>query len=94
MGRLCPATRGSSSTPGLALYKAGTDADGGTWLTRDDIIALQAEAALQRRLPGGACSTPRKSFRQPAQAAKELENADGPAGIRALSVDGRRFKVL
>ena len=26
---------------GLALYKAGTDADGGTWLSRDDIIALQ-----------------------------------------------------
>ena len=37
---------------GLALYKAGTDADGGTWLSRDDIIALQAEAALQSGCQG------------------------------------------
>ena len=30
---------------GLALYKAGTDADGGTWLLSDDVISRQIEAA-------------------------------------------------
>ena len=37
---------------GLALYKVGTDADNGTWLDRDDIIALQAEAALEAGYQG------------------------------------------
>ena len=30
---------------GLALYKAGSDEDGGTWLSSDDIIASQAQYA-------------------------------------------------
>ena len=41
-----PRHKGLKLYAGLALYKVGTDADGGTWLGRDDIIALQAEAAL------------------------------------------------
>lgn len=58
---------------GLALYKAGTDADGGTWLSRDDIIALQAEAALQSGCQGVLLYSWEAFNSQ--QAAKELENA-------------------
>jgi len=58
---------------GLALYKASTDADGGTWLSRDDIIALQAEAALQSGCQGVLLYSWEAFNSQ--QAAKELENA-------------------
>ena len=58
---------------GLALYKAGTDADSGTWLSRDDIIALQAEAALQSGCQGVLLYSWEAFNSQ--QAAKELENA-------------------
>ena len=37
---------------GLALYKAGTDADGGTWLLSDDIIRRQIEAARASQCSG------------------------------------------
>ena len=63
---------------GLALYKAGTDADGGTWLSRDDIIALQAEAALQSGCQGVLLYSWEAFNSQ--QAAKELETRRGPAG--------------
>ena len=48
-----PRHQGLELYAGLALYKAGTDADGGTWLLRDNIIALQAEAALNGGYQGG-----------------------------------------
>ena len=41
-----PRHQGLSLYAGLALYKAGTDADGGTWLSQDNIIALQAQEAF------------------------------------------------
>ena len=47
-----PQHEGLKLYAGLALYKVGTDADGGTWLGRDDIIALQAEAALEAGYQG------------------------------------------
>lgn len=47
-----PRHEGLSLYAGLALYKAGTDADNGTWLLRDNIIALQAEAALEAGYQG------------------------------------------
>ncbi len=37
---------------GLALYKAGTDADGGTWLLSDDNIRRQIEAARASQCSG------------------------------------------
>lgn len=37
---------------GLALYKAGTDADGGTWLLGNDIIRRQIEAAQAAECSG------------------------------------------
>ena len=58
---------------GLALYKAGTDADNGTWLGRDDIIALQAEAALEAGYQGVILYS--SDYLNAQQAAKELENA-------------------
>mgnify|MGYP005764233015 FL=1 len=47
-----PRHEGLKLYAGLALYKAGTDADNGTWLLRDNIIALQAEAALEAGYQG------------------------------------------
>ena len=47
-----PRHRGSSSTPGWRCTRLAPTADGGTWLSRDDIIALQAEAALQSGCQG------------------------------------------
>ena len=58
---------------GLALYKAGTDADNGTWLGRDDIIALQAEAALEAGYQGVILYS--SDYLNAQQAAKEPENA-------------------
>lgn len=58
---------------GLALYKAGTDADGGTWLSRDDIIALQAEEALSAGY-GGVVLYSWEYLNSP-QTAAEMENA-------------------
>ncbi|MDO4559097.1 MAG: family 10 glycosylhydrolase, partial [Planctomycetia bacterium] len=37
---------------GLALYKAGTDADGGTWLNDSDILARQIETAQAAQVSG------------------------------------------
>ena len=48
-------------------------ADGGTWLTRDNIIALQAEAALNAGYQGVILYS--SEYLDAAQAAKELENA-------------------
>ena len=68
-----PRRQGLKLYAGLALYKAGTDADGGTWLTRDNIIALQAEAALNAGYQGVILYS--SEYLDAAQAAKELENA-------------------
>ena len=68
-----PRHQGLKLYAGLALYKAGTDADGGTWLTRDNIIALQAEAALNAGYQGVILYS--SEYLDAAQAAKELENA-------------------
>ena len=37
---------------GLAVYKAGTDADNGTWLNTDDTIARQIERAEETGADG------------------------------------------
>ena len=68
-----PRHQGLKLYAGMALYKAGTDADGGTWLTRDNIIALQAEAALNAGYQGVILYS--SEYLDAAQAAKELENA-------------------
>ena len=68
-----PRHQGLKLYAGLALYKAGTDADNGTWLGRDDIIALQAEAALEAGYQGVILYS--SDYLNAQQAAKELENA-------------------
>ena len=37
---------------GLGLYKAGTDADNGSWLTRDDNLKTQAEYIKSKNADG------------------------------------------
>lgn len=64
---------GLSLYAGLALYKAGTDADNGTWLGRDDIIALQAEAALDAGYQGVILYS--SDYLNAEQTAREMENA-------------------
>ena len=68
-----PRHQGLELYAGLALYKAGTDADGGTWLLRDNIIALQAEAALNGGYQGVILYS--SEYLEAEQAAKEVENA-------------------
>ena len=68
-----PRHQGLELYAGLALYKAGTDADGGTWLLRDNIIALQAEAALNGGDQGVILYS--SEYLEAEQAAKEVENA-------------------
>ena len=68
-----PRHQGLKLYAGLALYKAGTDADGGTWLLRDNIIALQAEAALNGGYQGVILYS--SEYLEAEQAAKEVENA-------------------
>ena len=58
---------------GLALYKAGTDADNGTWLGRDNIIALQVEAALNSGYQGVILYS--SDYLEGEQTAKEMQNA-------------------
>ena len=67
---------------GLALYKAGSDADEGTWLGRDNILALQAEEALQAGCRGVILYS--SDYLQAEQTAAELENATAVWG----AVDG------
>lgn len=64
---------GLSLYAGLALYKAGTDADNGTWLGQDDIIALQAEAALDAGYQGVILYS--SDYLNAEQTAREMENA-------------------
>ena len=68
-----PRHQGLELYAGLALYKAGTDADGGTWLLRDNIIALQAEAALNGGYQGVILYS--SEYLEAEQTAKEVENA-------------------
>ena len=68
-----PRHQGLELYAGLALYRAGTDADGGTWLLRDNIIALQAEAALNGGYQGVILYS--SEYLEAEQAAKEVENA-------------------
>lgn len=68
-----PRHQGLELYAGLALYKAGTDADGGTWLLRDNIIALQAEGALNGGYQGVILYS--SEYLEAEQAAKEVENA-------------------
>lgn len=68
-----PRHQGLKLYAGLALYKAGTDADGGTWLLRDNIIALQAETALNGGYQGVILYS--SEYLEAEQAAKEVENA-------------------
>ncbi len=68
-----PRHEGLSLYAGLALYKAGTDADNGTWLLRDNIIALQAEAALEAGYQGVILYS--SDYLDAEQTKKEMENA-------------------
>ena len=68
-----PRHEGLSLYAGLALYKAGTDADNGTWLLRDNIIALQAEAALEAGYQGVILYS--SDYLDAEQTAAEMKNA-------------------
>ena len=68
-----PRHQGLKLYAGLALYKVGTDADNGTWLGRDDIIALQAEAALDEGYQGVILYS--SDYLEGERREKELENA-------------------
>ena len=68
-----PRHEGLELYAGLALYKAGTDADNGTWLGRDNIIALQAEAALAAGYQGVILYS--SDYLDAQQTAKEMQNA-------------------
>lgn len=68
-----PRHEGLSLYAGLALYKAGTDADNGTWLLRDNIIALQAEAALEAGYQGVILYS--SDYLDAEQTATEMKNA-------------------
>ena len=68
-----PRHEGLSLYAGLALYKAGTDADNGTWLLRDNIIALQAEAALEAGYQGVILYS--SDYLDAEQTAVEMKNA-------------------
>lgn len=68
-----PRHEGLSLYAGLALYKAGTDADNGTWLLRDNIIALQAEAAFEAGYQGVILYS--SDYLDAEQTKKEMENA-------------------
>ena len=68
-----PRHQGLKLYAGLALYKAGTDADGGTWLGRDDIIALQGEEALEKGFRGVLLYS--WDYLEAEQTAREMENA-------------------
>ena len=77
-----PRHQGLALYAGLALYKAGSDADEGTWLGQDNIIALQAEEALQAGCRGVILYS--SDYLQAEQTAAELENATAVWG----AVDG------
>lgn len=68
-----PQHEGLKLYAGLALYKAGTDADNGTWLLRDNIIALQAEAALEAGYQGVILYS--SDYLDAQQTEKEMKNA-------------------
>lgn len=68
-----PQHEGLKLYAGLALYKAGTDADNGTWLLRDNIIALQAEAALKAGYQGVILYS--SDYLDAQQTEKEMKNA-------------------
>lgn len=68
-----PRHEGLNLYAGLALYKAGTDADNGTWLLRDNIIALQAEAALEAGYQGVILYS--SDYLDAEQTAAEMKNA-------------------
>ena len=58
---------------GLALYKAGTDADSGTWLLSDDIIRRQIEAAQAAECAGVLLYS--SAYLDTEQTAAEMEHA-------------------
>ena len=58
---------------GLALYKAGTDADSGTWLLSDDIIRRQIEAAQTAECAGVLLYS--SAYLDAEQTAGEMQNA-------------------
>ena len=58
---------------GLALYKAGTDADGGTWLLSDDIISRQIEEARAAACSGVVLYS--SAYLDTEQTKSELANA-------------------
>lgn len=58
---------------GLALYKAGTDADGGTWKLSDTVIAEQIEAARAARCSGVILYS--ADYLDAEQTAAEMQNA-------------------
>ena len=37
---------------GIPAYKAGTDADGGTWLDNDDILTTEIEITREKKTDG------------------------------------------
>lgn len=67
---------------GLALYKAGSDADGGTWLLSDDTIQRQIEAAREAACAGVVLYS--SDYLEAEQTREEVENAIAAlAGARA-----------
>ncbi len=58
---------------GLALYKAGSEADEGTWLLSDDVIRRQIEAAEAAQCAGVVLYS--SQYLDVEQTAKEMDNA-------------------
>ena len=59
---------------GLALYKAGSDEDGGTWLSSKNIIAAQAEYCRSRNADGFILYS--YDYLESPQTSEEMENLD------------------
>ncbi|MBQ9993816.1 MAG: family 10 glycosylhydrolase, partial [Clostridia bacterium] len=59
---------------GLALYKAGSDADGGKWLSGNDIIARQIEHIRSNGIDADGFMLYSYAYLKSEQTAKEMEN--------------------
>ncbi len=71
---------------GLALYKAGSDADEGTWKLSDDIIRRQIEAANAAQCAGIVLYS--SDYLEGEQTEKEVENAMAVLSPQAVPEDG------
>lgn len=81
-----PRREGLALYAGLALYKAGTDADEGTWKLSDDTIRRQIEKARERECAGVVLYS--SDYLDASQTAEEMENAREALAPALDSQDG------